>query len=344
MAEAAKDERDVDEFTLYFNRPPSAGLFPTQCHFQTKVMPFPRLWTHLRLSLEMATRPPDVLFVPAHVLPLIHPRRSVVTIHDLGYLYYPSAHRRLDRYYLRLSTAYNARSAAHIIADSEATKRDIIQYLNISPAKISVVYPAPGPEFQPVTDEGQLDAVKGRYGIEGDYILHLGTLQPRKNIARLITAYAKLREEGKIQVRLVLAGKKGWLTQEALGPLEKLKDGIVLTGFLSQDDLPALLSGATAFVMPSLFEGFGLPVLEAMSCGTPVMAANSSSLPEVTGEAAVLVDPLSIDSIAEGIRSVVEDKDLQAQLREKGLAQARRFTWQEAARKTLDILRTVSHL
>ena len=342
MGVAAEGERSL-EFILYFNRPPASGLFPAAHYLQQKVMPFPRLWTHLRLSLEMLLRPPDVLFVPAHVLPLVHPRRSVVTIHDLGYLYYPRAHRPLDLLYLYLSTAYNARSATHIIADSQATKRDIVERLGINPSKISIVYPAASPEFQPIVDANRLAAVKSRYGIEGDYILFVGTLHPRKNVARLIEAYAKLREGSRIQARLVLAGKMGWLTEEALRPLERARDGIILAGFVSEDDLPALLSGAKAFVLPSLFEGFGLPVLEAMACGTPVVAANSSSLPEVVGDAGVLVDPLNVDSIAEGIRMVIEDKDLLAELREKGLAQAHRHTWDEAARKTLDILEMVGH-
>ena len=343
LIKVASEDRRALEFVLYFNRPPSSELFPTSPSLRQEVMTFPRLWTHLRLSLEMLAHPPDVLFVPAHVLPLVHPRRSVVTIHDLGYLYYPKAHRSLDWLYLYLSTRYNARSAAHIIADSEATKRDTIERLHIDATKISVVYPAASPEFQPMADANRLAAVRSRYGIEGDYILFVGTLHPRKNIARLVEAYVKLKEEHKIQARLVLTGKLGWLTKETLRPLERVKEGITLTGFVAEVDLPALLSGATAFVLPSLFEGFGLPVLEAMSCGTPVVAANSSSLPEVIGDAGVLVDPLSVDSIAEGIRKVVENKDLRAELREKGLAQALRFTWEEAARKTVDILEMVGN-
>lgn len=288
---AMGEERTL-EFTLYFNHPPSNDLFSTSTCLQPRVMPFPRLWTHLRLSLEMARHPPDVLFVPAHVLPLVHPPRSVVTIHDLGYLYYPKAHRPLDWLYLYLSTVYNARSATHIIADSKATKHDLMERLGINPPKISVVYPAADPEFQPVVDADCLAAVKSRYGIDGDYLLFVGTLHPRKNVARLIEAYVKLKERDKIP-RLVLAGKMGWLTKEALRPLEKAREGIILTGFVPEDDLPALLSGATAFVLPSLFEGFGLPVLEAMACGTPVVVANTSSLPEVVGDAGVLVDPLA---------------------------------------------------
>ena len=178
-------------YSLYFNRPPSYDLHAT-CDL--RVMPFPRLWTHLRLSWEMARRPPDLLFVPAHVLPIVHPRRSVVTIHDLGFLYYPEAHRLLDRLYLDLSTRHNARAAAYLIADSSATKRDLVERYGVEPDKITVVYPGyDDATFQPVRDEEAIEAVRARYGIAGDYILFVGTLQPRKILTRLIVAFPNLQ-------------------------------------------------------------------------------------------------------------------------------------------------------
>ncbi|MBI4301386.1 MAG: glycosyltransferase family 4 protein [Chloroflexi bacterium] len=327
-------------FTLYFNRPPAAHLFPYTPHFQKKVMPFPRLWTHLRLSLEMIQHAPDVLFVPAHVLPLIHPRRSVVTIHDLGYLYYPSTHRPWAWHYLYLTTAYNARYARHIIVDSGATKADVVTRLKIDPNKITVVYPAASPEFRPNVDKEAIKILKDRYGVEGDYILYVGTLHPRKNLARLIAAYSKLRRESQVQARLVLAGVKGWLPSSLLRELDRLDTAITLTGFVSPEDLPILYSGAALLVMPSLFEGFGLPVLEAMACGTPVVAAYGSALPEVVADAGILVDPLSVDDIAGGIAQVINNPSLRAELRGRGLLRARSFSWHEAAQKTLAVLET----
>ena len=283
-------------YRLYFNRPPSfppkvfwgEGGAATLRPCGLRVMPFPRLWTHLRLSWEMARHPPDLLFVPAHVLPLVHPRRSVVTIHDLGYLYYPQAHCLLDRLYLDLSTRYSARAATHLVADSSATKRDLIERYGVEPNKITVVYPGyDDTVFQPVRDEKAIGAVRAKYGVAGDYILFVGTLQPRKNLIRLIEAYWKL-EVG--NWKLVIAGKKGWLYREIFQQVEKLglEGKVVFTGYVPEGDLPALLSGARLFVFPSLYEGFGLPVLEAMACGTPVVCSNVSSLPEVAGDAALL--------------------------------------------------------
>jgi len=308
-------------------------------------MPFPRLWTHLRLSWEMARHPPDLLFVPAHVLPIVHPRRSVVTVHDLGYLYYPEAHRLLDRLYLDLSTRYNARAATHLIADSSATKRDLSERYGVEPAKITVVYPGYDVTvFQPVRNEKAIEVVKAQYGIAGDYILFVGTLQPRKNLTRLVKTFSLSNIQYPISnIQLVIAGKKGWLYEEIFQQVEKLglEGRVVFTGYVPEGDLPALLSGARLFVFPSLYEGFGLPVLEAMACGTPVVCSNTSSLPEVAEDAAVLVDPLDVEGLAAAIGRVLGDEELRAKLIERGFEQAREFSWDRCARETLDVLESV---
>jgi len=306
-------------------------------------MPFPRLWTHVRLSWEMAHHPPDVLFVPAHVLPIVHPRRSVVTIHDLGYLHYPEAHRLLDRLYLDLSTRYNARAATHLIADSLATKRDLVERYGTNPDKVTVVYPSyDKATFQPVKVKEAIETVKARYGIAGDYILFVGTLQPRKNLIRLINAFSNLQSPIS-NLQLVIAGKKGWLYQEIFRRVEELglERKVVFTGYVPEGDLPALLSGARLFVFPSLYEGFGLPVLEAMACGTPVVCSNASSLPEVAGDAAMLVDPLDVEGMAAAIERVLGDKELRAELIERGFEQARKFSWERCAREILNVLEMV---
>lgn len=336
--------RGDHRYRLYFNRPPSCDLRPCDLAplrpCDRRIMPFPRLWTHLRLSWEMARRPPDLLFVPAHVLPIVHPRHSVVTIHDLGYLHYPEAHRLLGRFYLDLSTRYNARAATHLIADSSATKRDLIERYGIETDKITVVYPGyDKTTFQPVRDEEAIEAVKARYGIAGDYILFLGTLQPRKNLTRLIKAFSNIQYLVS-NLQLVIAGKKGWLYKEIFRRVEELGLGgkVVFTGYLPEGDLPALLSGARLFVFPSLYEGFGLPVLEAMACGTPVVCSNASSLPEVAGDAAVLVDPLDVEGLAAAMERVLGDEELRADLIDRGFEQARKFSWERCARETLDVL------
>jgi glycosyltransferase involved in cell wall biosynthesis len=330
-------------YRLYFNQSPTAELFPTTLDLELRVMPFPRLWTHLRLSWEMARQPPDVLFVPAHVLPLVHPRSSAVTVHDLGYLYYPGAHPLLDRLYLDLSTRYNARAASQVIADSQATKDDLVQYYGIEPGKITVVYPGRDETLQPVKDEATIEKVKARFGIRGDYILYVGTLQPRKNLERLLEAYAIVRKQANKRGEtpcLVLAGRKGWLYDQIFQQVRRLglETEVTFPGYVPQDDLPAVLSGARLFAFPSLYEGFGLPVLEAMACGTPVLCSNVSSLPEVAGDAALLVDPLDVKGMAEAMNHLLGDEGLRTQLVERGFRQVRQFSWDRCARETLAVL------
>jgi glycosyltransferase involved in cell wall biosynthesis len=328
-------------YCLYFNRPPSRELRIT--NHELRIMPFPRLWTHLRLSWEMARRPPDLLFVPAHVLPIVHPRRSVVTVHDLGYLYYPEAHRLLDRLYLDLSTRYNAHAAGRLIADSSATKRDLIERYGVGPDKITVVYPGyDKTTFRPVRDGGAIGITKARYSITDDYILFVGTLQPRKNLTRLIEAFADLRF-AICDLRLVIAGKKGWLYEDIFRQVEELglERKVVFTDYVPEGDLPALLSGARLFAFPSLYEGFGMPVLEAMACGIPVVCSNTSSLPEVAGDAALLVDPLDVGELAATMERVLGDEGLRAELVRRGFEQVRKFSWERCARETLDVLENV---
>jgi len=329
-------------YRLYFNRPPSIGFFPTAADLELRVMPFRRLWTHGRLSWEMARQPPDVLFVPAHVLPLVHPRSSVVTVHDLGYLYYPGAHPLLDRLYLDFSTRYNARAASRVIAVSQATKDDLVQHCGIEPDKTTVVYSGWDETMQPVEDKATIEKVKAGYGIGGDYVLYVGTLQPRKNLGRLLEAYAIVRKQAKRGEApcLVIAGRKGWLYEHITLQVERLglETEVIFPGYVPQDDLPALLSGARLFVFPSLYEGFGLPVLEAMACGTPVLCSNVSSLPEVAGDAALLVDPLDVKSIAEAMHRLLQEEGLRAQLVERGYRQVRQFSWDRCARETLAVL------
>ncbi|MFH1486891.1 MAG: glycosyltransferase family 1 protein [Chloroflexota bacterium] len=339
---ALQRETPEHKLTLYFNQPPAPGLFPEQANCETKVMPRRHLWTHARLSWEMLRHAPDVLFVPAHVLPVIHPKRSVVTIHDLGYLRYPGAHPFRQRLYLKLSTAHNARAATRIIAISENTKRDIVHYLKTDPDRIRVIPLAASEEFRPDIDLKEVATLLHRYSIDREYILYVGPLHARKNVLRLIDALALLKTEKGAQPRLVIAGKKGWIPKEVMRHIAPVADSITLTGFISPQELPLFYAGASAFVMPSLFEGFGLPVLEAMACGTPVIAARSSSLPEVAGDAALMVDPESVRDIADAIERLAGDKELQRELRQKGLARAKQFSWQRTAAETMALLEEVA--
>jgi glycosyltransferase involved in cell wall biosynthesis len=306
------------------------------------VIPFPRLWTHLRLAWELERRPPDVLFVPAHVMPLICRVPAVVTVHDLGYLHYPEAHRPFDRWYLDWTTRRHARLAARVIADSQATRSDLIRYYQANPDRMAVVYPGRDEALHRVEEAESIAAVRARYGIGGDYLFYLGTLQPRKNLVRLVEAFAHVRSQFP-HMQLVLAGKKGWLYEELFARVLVLglEGRVVFAGYVADEDKAALLSGATALVYPSLYEGFGLPVLEALACGTPVLTSNVSSLPEVAGDAALLVDPLDVEAIAAGMSCLITDGDLRSSLIKKGYTQIHKFSWANTADQILQVLESV---
>jgi glycosyltransferase involved in cell wall biosynthesis len=309
---------------------------------EVRIMPFPRLWTHLRLAWEVDRHPPDVLFIPAHVMPLVCPVPAAVTVHDLGYLHYPEAHRPLDRWYLDWTTRRHARLAARIIADSQATRADLIRHYRADPERIAVVYPGRIESLGRVNDPAAIAAVTARYGVSGDYLLYLGTLQPRKNLVRLVEAFARLPSPAS-ECQLVLAGKRGWLYNNLFAHVESLglSGRVLFPGYVADEDKAALISGATALVYPSLYEGFGLPVLEAMACGTPVLTSNVSSLPEVAGDAALLVEPLEVDAIAAGMAHLMADAELRRSLVEKGYAQLRKFSWAHAARQVLEVLESL---
>jgi glycosyltransferase involved in cell wall biosynthesis len=345
-------------FRLYLRQRPPDDLWPASANAELQVIPWARLWTHLRLSWEMARRPPDLLFVPAHVLPLLHPRRSVVTVHDLGYLHYPEAHPFFDRLYLDLSTRYHCRAAAHIIAVSQATKDDLVRCYRADPRRITVIHSAHAAGLFRPADPAAQRAVRERYVLHAPYLLYLGTLQPRKNLARLLEAFAKTprrlspeaQPEGSgglpegVQPLLVIAGKKGWLYEPLFQQVERLglSGRVVFTGYVPEEDLPPLLSGALALVLPSLYEGFGLPLLEAMACGTPVICSNASALPEIAGDAALLIDPLDAADLAEGMARLVEDEELRRRLVARGLERAAQFSWERCARETLAVLEEVA--
>lgn len=316
---------------LYYDQPPPPHLFRNSNHVQHVVIPFPRLWTHVRLAWELLKRPPDVFFTPAHVIPWSHRGASVATIHDLGYQHFPDAHPRKQLAYLRWSTRHNARSGRRVVADSLATKQDLVRFDGIDPSKIDLIYPGVDPDLRRVEDSSELRRVEEKYGIRSPYMLTVGTIQPRKNLGRLVRAF----EESQIPSQLVLAGKIGWLSQPILDAISALpgtvKDRIVLPGFVSNKDKAALISGASALLFPSLYEGFGFPLLEAQACGTAVLSANSSSLPEIAGDSALLVDPLDTAALASAIKRLSTDADLREQLVEKGYRNVKRFTWQKAA-------------
>jgi len=325
---------------LYYNDTPPPDLFPTAETTENVVIPFTRLWTHARLAAELQRHPPDVFFTPAHVIPLSYHGRAAATVHDLGYHYFPEAHPQRQLAYLKWSTRHNGRRAARVFADSQATKDDLIRFDGISAHKIEVVYPGVDPDLQRV--EGvKVTAVCQKYQITPPYLLYISTIHPRKNLERLVQAYS----QSSLPHQLVLAGKKGWLSRPILEQIAALSPAlaakIILPGFIADEDKAALISGATAVLYPSLYEGFGFPILEAQACGVPVLAANTSSCPEVAGDAALLVDPSDVGAIMEGMCRLVEDEDLRQSLIQKGNVNVARFSWERTAVQVLQALEAI---
>jgi glycosyltransferase involved in cell wall biosynthesis len=319
------------EFHLFFRDSPPPDLFPRSDSVHQHVIPLARLWTHARLALALSRLRPDVTFVPAHTLPFMFPGPAVVTVHDLGFRYFPEAHPLRDRLYLDLTTLYSARRARVVLADSQATASDLTTFYGIPPERIRTVYP--GVEPPPI---GDMAAVRARYSLPERYFLFLGTLQPRKNIAVIVQAYQRWRAANpNDSAGLVLAGHKGWLYDDTWA---SGLPGVQMTGYIDEADKGALYAGALALVFPSLYEGFGFPVLEAMHCGTPVITSSTSSLPELGGDAALLVDPLDVNAIASKMTRLSANEAQRALLRDKGYTQARRFTWAQAAAQTLQAL------
>lgn len=319
--------------------------FSLPANFTVRHIPFRRAWTHARLSLEMLQHPPDVLFVPSHVIPLWHPPHNVVTIHDVGYLHYPEAHTRLSRFYLHLSTWWSTRAAQRVIAISQATADDLMRYYKVPEEKLRVVWHGCDPEFRPVYDRAEQARVREKYHLPLDrpYILYVGTLQPRKNLGLLVEAYAGgLRQHrlGQPEPILVLAGKHGWLYEALFAQVKEqgLEQQVLFPDYVAQEDLPALISGAAAFALPSLYEGFGMTALEAMACGTPLVAAQASSLPEIVGDAGLLVDPNDAPAWTAALHAVLLDPALRVRLQGAGMARVVQFTWPRAAAETLRVL------
>lgn len=296
------------------------------------------------LAAELRLRPVDVLHVQ-YTAPPFAPCPVVATIHDLSFEQIPETFNARSRFQLRLTVRHTARRAAHVITSSEYSRRQITELYRLSPPRVSVTPLAAAAHFAPVADEAELRGVRARYRIEGDYLLAVGSIQPRKNLVRLMAAYAELcRSRGAgAMPKLVLVGKRGWLDAGILRAAaeSEASRNILFTGYVPEIDLPALYSGALAFVYPSFYEGFGLPPLEAMQCGAPVVVGNRTSLPEVVGDAGLCVDPFSEREIAEAVARVIDDPHLRAAMSAHGVERARRFTWRATALATLQIYEEV---
>ncbi len=301
-----------------------------------------RLWHRAQIPfpVEFFTGKVDLFHATDFTLP---PTlcRTLLTVHDLSFVRVPETTSPTLRHYLDKVVPRSVRRADHILADSQATKDDLIALYGTPSDKVTVLLSGVEPRFRPVTDVNSLERVRARYALpRRPYILSVGTVQPRKNYARLVEALSLLRGQG-LDVSLVIVGAAGWLANPIYEAIKHLhmSEFVHFTGFADDADLPALYTGAICVAIPSLYEGFGLPVLEAMACGTPVLTSNVSSLPEVAGDAALLIDPHETQAIADGLTRLITDSTLREQLIARGYQQAARFTWERSARE----LRAVYH-
>jgi glycosyltransferase involved in cell wall biosynthesis len=308
---------------------------------------FARLWHRLQVPLPVEAFVGRVQLYHATdftLPPTLPGTPTLLTVHDLSFVRAPETTTPVLKAYLDRVVPRSVRRADHVLADSQATKDDLVELYGTRPDKITVLLGGVNPEFAPVMDPHVRRAVRQRYALPGNpYIFSIGTVQPRKNYARLIEALAALGSECG-DVHLVIAGGRGWLDApiyRAVGDLH-LTERVHFIGFARDDDLPALYSEAVCLAYPSLYEGIGLPVLEAMACGIPVVASNISSMPEVAGEAALLIDPYDVAALAEALRRLLTDEALRADLVSRGFRQVADFTWTRAARQLIEVYRQLS--
>ena len=338
----------VNKFLIFLSKKPRADFPPETDWWKYEVFGPRRFWTWTGLTrrLYWGKLKPDVLFSPSHYGPLFSPIPHVISIMDLGFLRWPEQFTKKDFYQLKYWTKWSVKRAKKIIAISEFTKRDIIKTYRIDPDRVIVAYPGykktPNPKFQ-IPNSYQapnskfqklLGKVKKKYEIKGKYILYLGTLKPSKNIEGLLEAFKLLIPP----LKLVIAGKKGWLYQQIFEKVRQLglKNRVLFPGFIPDEEVPILIEGAEVFVMPSFWEGFGIPVLEAMDAGVPVVCSDRGALPEIVGDAALLTNPDKPTKIAKAIEKVLFDVSVRDKLVKSGKERVKSFSWEKCSKIILD--------
>ena len=318
-------------------------------NWKIKNLRAPIFWTQVRLSLEMLFHKPDILFIPAHTVPIIHPKNTIVTIHGLEYEFCPKAYSFFDRLYMRWSIRNSCRWAKRVIAVSNNTKNDLKKLYNVPAEKMQVIYEGYGDKLKIENEKLKvLESLR-----DEKYLLFVGRLEERKNIIGIIKAFEVLKEKYNLPHKLVLAGKFGFGKEEIRNKIEesKYKEDIVLTGYVGDEEKWELMKKAEVFLFPTFYEGFGLPILEAQSVGTPVVTSNISSMPEVArlrqgfgwqaGYRAVLVDPKDANAIAEATYKLISDESYKNDIIEKGLENVKRFSWEKCSREIADVIRNL---
>jgi glycosyltransferase involved in cell wall biosynthesis len=306
-------------------------------NFALKIMPFPKFWTQIRLSWEFLQHSYDRLLIPASALPIFHPRKSVVVIHDTAWRYYPQSFTFFMRWYLELSTRFVGRFAWRLIAVSEATRQDLVNLFHINPEKVVTVYHGytPQPEV-PHTLSPELAAK-----LPEQYVLFLSTIQPRKNLVGLIAAFADLKKRRPdLPHRLVVVGKPGWRYEESMVAIQAHPEFVVYLNHVSNEDRAEIYKKASGFCVPSFYEGFGMWILEAYDAGVPVLVSNVSSLPEIGGESCLYCDPHSMSNISQQLERLLTDEPLRQQLIAGGKQRVHDFSWRRCATETLAVLQS----
>jgi len=337
-----KTSERKNSYVIYLKKPPRDDLPPESKHWKYKIISGKGLWVLTRLMPHLLKiKNIDVFFTPSHYLPPLIRVPGVCTIHDLGYLKFSGQFKKYDYWQLRYWTAISVYISKCIIAVSESTKKDIVRHYPFASKKIKVVHHGYDKKvFNTEIDDNVVRRVKRKYKISGDYLLFLSMLKPSKNIEGLIEAFAKTKGK-KGGVKLVIAGKKGWLFENIFKKVEELglEKDVIFTDYIHELDKHGLIKGAKAFVLPSFWEGFGMDVINALACGTPVVVSKVASLPEVAGDAGIYVDPDSVESITKALIKVLSMPQTEYNMLIKaGLKQAKRFSWEKSAEKTLEAL------
>lgn len=337
-----KKAKDSLHFRIFLKNKPSSDLPSANEYFKYEVVAGNFLWSQIMLPARLYFKKNiDVLFSPAHYAPRFCPVPLVVTIHDLSYFYYPDEFLKKDLYQLKNWTKYSVIKAKKIIAVSQTTKKDLIKFYQTPEEKIEVIYNG-GPlrHSEPERSEGEESLQKNKI-IKNKYILYVGTLQPRKNLITLIDAFFKF-DKIHPEFKLVIAGKKGWLYEEIFNHVKKLnlEKRVKFAGYVSDKQLETLYERAFCFVLPSLYEGFGIPILQAMSHDTPVISSFTSSLPEIGADACLYFDPTSVDDLVDKLIELKENENLRDNLIKRGKERVKLFSWDKSAEETLKIIKS----
>ena len=300
-------------------------------------------WEQFVQPLALRQSRIELLHALAFAGPLVNSIPWVVTVYDLSFVRYPQSFNAANRTYLTWAVRHSVQHADRVIAISASTKRDLVTYFGAAPDKVTVVYCGSDPIFSPSQNPKEIEMLRARYHLPEKMILHVGTIEPRKNIVRLLRAFARAKRAARLPHRLALIGARGWKYAEVDAVIEQegIAGDVIFAGYVPQDELPLWYRAADLFVYPSLYEGFGLPPLEAMASGTPVITSNAASLPEVVGDAAIVVAPEDESALADAIVHALEDCAQRDEMRARGLAQAAKFSWARAARETTMIYRAI---